>query len=173
MVKWSNPFPQIRKWWPPQPSGRAWLSLAGVREFFLCLLWRRIHATDNSLIFIGRDFSGVKLSQNAIAWHASRLSGVCVLCPLITHGCRISASFNCLNLPTAGWENAAGIMSVWGISVLHIHSLRVNPRCRGHSFPCSSSESAPQQFGTDCMVLWSVPNSSFFVLTLFVYKAPI
>ena len=32
------------------------------REFFLCLLWRRIHATDNGSIFIGRDFSGVKLS---------------------------------------------------------------------------------------------------------------
>ena len=31
------------------------------REFFLCLLWRRIHATDNGSIFIGRDFSGVKL----------------------------------------------------------------------------------------------------------------
>jgi len=32
------------------------------REFFLCLLWRRIHASDNGSIFIGRDFSGVKLS---------------------------------------------------------------------------------------------------------------
>jgi len=29
----------------------------GIRqEFFLCLLWRRIHATDNDSIFIGRDF---------------------------------------------------------------------------------------------------------------------
>ena len=27
----------------------------------------------------------------AIFWHTLRLSGVCVLCPLITHGCRISA----------------------------------------------------------------------------------
>jgi len=26
------------------------------REFFLCLLWRRIHATDNVSIFIGHDF---------------------------------------------------------------------------------------------------------------------
>jgi len=32
------------------------------REFFLCFLWRRIHAIDNGSIFIGRDFSGVKLS---------------------------------------------------------------------------------------------------------------
>jgi len=32
------------------------------REFFLCLLWRRIHAIDNGSILIGRDFSGVKLS---------------------------------------------------------------------------------------------------------------
>jgi len=31
------------------------------REFFLCLLWRRIHVIDNGSIFIGRDFSGVKL----------------------------------------------------------------------------------------------------------------
>jgi len=32
------------------------------RELFICLLWRRIRATDNGSIFIGRDFSGVKLS---------------------------------------------------------------------------------------------------------------
>ena len=32
------------------------------REFFLCLLWRRIHVIDNGSIFIGRDFSGIKLS---------------------------------------------------------------------------------------------------------------
>jgi len=32
------------------------------REFFLCLLWRRFHATNNGSIFIGRDFAGVKLS---------------------------------------------------------------------------------------------------------------
>ena len=32
------------------------------REFFLCLLWRRIDAIDNGSIFIGGDFSGVKLS---------------------------------------------------------------------------------------------------------------
>ena len=30
LAKWSNPFPQNRKGWSPQPCGRAWLSLAGV-----------------------------------------------------------------------------------------------------------------------------------------------